>query len=325
MKGLILGAGNGTRLHPFTRVTPKVLLPVANKPIVHYCIEKLVQLGIEEIGIVIQPALKPLFMKQVGRGAHWGVRIHYVYQHFPQGIADAVKRASEFIQNDAFLLLLGDNMIADSLESLRDSILHEHRDAALLLGEVSNPQDYGIAQIEGDRIVGLEEKPQNPKTNLAVLGAYAFGPRLFEAVNAISPSSRGEYEITDAINWLLLENALISYRVTKLEHSDVGRPERWLIANRWMLRQLADTSEIYDRLTSSGCVINGPAIVDEEAELENCVIGPYTSIGPHVRLANCVVNDSIVLAGVGVMNQLIQHAIISPRHSFYLNRMEASQ
>src|SRR5262249_23739578 len=143
MKGLILGAGNGTRLHPFTRVTPKVLLPVANKPIIHYCIEKLVQLGIEEIGIVIQPAHKPLFMKQVGRGSKWGVQIQYVYQYLPKGIADAIKLASEFIANDSFILLLGDNMIADSLESLRDSIIHENHDAALLLGEVSNPQDYG--------------------------------------------------------------------------------------------------------------------------------------------------------------------------------------
>jgi glucose-1-phosphate thymidylyltransferase len=324
MKGLILGAGNGTRLQPFTRVTPKVLLPVANKPIVHYCIEKLAQLGIDEIGIVIQPAHKPLFMNQVGRGAHWGVRIQYLYQHRPQGIADAVKQASEFIRNDSFLLLLGDNMLEDSLERLRDSIVHEHRDAALLLGKVSNPQDYGIAEIEGDRIVGLEEKPQDPRTNLAVLGAYAFGPRLFDAVNAIPPSARGEYEITDALNWLLRENALISYRVTDLEHSDVGRPDRWLNANRWVLRQTIGGNGIYERLTSLGNVINGPVIVDDRAELENCIIGPYASIGPYVRLRNCVVSDSIVLAGAGVMNQEIHQAIISPRHSFYLNRMEDS-
>lgn len=325
MKGLILGAGNGTRLHPFTRVTPKVLLPVANKPIVHYCIEKLAQLGIDEIGIVVQPVHKILFMKQVGEGSRWGVRIRYFYQHHPHGIADAVKRAGEFIRNEAFLLLLGDNMIEDSLERLRDSILQEHRDAALLLGEVSNPQDYGIAQIEGDRIVGLEEKPSIPKTNLAVLGAYAFGPRAYDAVNAIAPSARGEYEITDALNWLLRQNASISYRITTMEHSDVGRPDRWLIANRWVLRQTGGGNGMYERLTSSGCVIRGPVIVDDEAELENCVIGPNVSIGPYVRLRNCVVADSIVLAGVGVMNKIIRHAIVSPRHSFYLNRMEASQ
>ncbi|MBO9597174.1 MAG: NTP transferase domain-containing protein [Cohnella sp.] len=325
MKGLILGAGNGTRLHPFTRVTPKVLLPVANKPIVHYCIEKLAQLGIHEIGIVIQPVHKLLFMKQVGEGSRWGVRIRYLYQHHPQGIADAVKRAGEFIRNEAFLLLLGDNMIKDSLERLRDSISNEHRDAALLLGEVSNPQDYGIAQIEGDRIVGLEEKPSVPKTNLAVLGAYAFGPRVFDAVNAIAPSARGEYEITDAINWLLRESASISYRVTTMEHSDVGRPDRWLNANRWVLRQAADGNETYERLTTSGCVIHGPIIVDDKAEVENCIIGPYVSIGPYVRLRNCVIADSIVLTGVGAMNQTIQRAIVSPRHSLYLNRMEDSR
>jgi len=325
MKGLILGAGNGTRLHPFTRVTPKVLLPVANKPIVHYCIEKLVQLGIDEIGIVIQPVHKIQFMKQVGEGSRWGVRIRYVYQHHPQGIADAVKRAGDFIRNEAFLLLLGDNMLEDSLERLRDSVLHERRDAALLLGEVTNPQDYGIAQIEGDRIVGLEEKPSNPRTNLAVLGAYAFGPRAFDAVRAIAPSARGEYEITDALNWLLRESASISYRITTMEHSDVGRPDRWLNANRWVLRQAAGGNGMYERLTSSGNVINGPVIVDDEAELENCVIGPYVAIGPYVRLRDCVVTDSIVLAGVGVMNKIIRHAIVSPRHSHYLNRMEDSQ
>lgn len=325
MKGLILGAGNGTRLHPFTRVTPKVLLPVANKPIVQYGIEKLVQLGIEEIGIVIQPAYKPLFLKQVGLGAQWGARISYLSQHFPQGIADAVKLASSFVGNDALLLLLGDNLIADSLESLRDSVLHEGHDAALLLGEVSNPQDYGIAQIAGNRIVGLEEKPRHPKTNLAVLGAYAFGPRVFDAVDAISPSARGEYEITDAINWLLKENALISYRKTEEEHSDVGRPERWLEANRWILRSISDTNEIKERLTLSGCVIKEPVIVDEKSELENCEIGPFASIGPHVRLTNCVVQDSILLAGVGAMNQTFDQAIVSPRHTYDSNRKEALQ
>ncbi len=325
MKGLILGAGNGTRLHPFTRVTPKVLLPVANKPIVHYCIEKLAGLGIDEICIVIQPVHKLLFMKQVGEGSRWGVRIRYVYQHHPQGIADAVRRAGEYIRNEEFLLLLGDNMIEDSLERLRDSILLERRDAALLLGEVSNPQDYGIAQVEGDRIVGLEEKPPFPKTNLAVLGAYAFGPRALDAVNAISPSARGEYEITDALNWLLRENASISYQVTTMEHSDVGRPDRWLNANRWVLHRTAGEYGTYERLISSGCVIHGPVIVDDQAELENCVIGPYVSIGPYVRLRDCVVTDSIVLAGVGIMNKIVQHAIVSPRHSLYINRMEDSQ
>ncbi|MFC5532012.1 sugar phosphate nucleotidyltransferase [Cohnella yongneupensis] len=325
MKGLILGAGNGTRLHPFTRVTPKVLLLVANKPIVHYCIEKLVQLGIEEIGIVIQPAQKPLFMKRVGLGELWGVNIQYINQYIPKGIADAIKLAERFIENDAFLLLLGDNMLAESLESLRDSVLSGQHDAALLLGKVAKPQDYGIAEIEGDKIVGLEEKPSHPKTNLAVLGAYAFGPKLFEAVHAIAPSQRGEYEITDALKWLLRENASISYRMTEREHSDVGRPDRWLSTNRWMLEQFVHTSGRHERLIAAGCTIIGPVIIDDRAELDNCTIGPYVSIGPYVRLKNCTVKDSILLEGVGMMNKTIHHAIISPRHSYYLNRLEASQ
>lgn len=325
MKGLILGAGNGTRLLPFTRVTPKVLLPVANKPIVHYCIDKLVQLGIEEIGIVIQPAHKQSFMKQVGRGERWGVRITYVHQYQPKGIADAIKQAGEFLGCDSCILLLGDNLIEDSLESLRDSIAVDSRQAALLLGVVDNPSDYGIAEIEGERLVGLEEKPTNPKTNLAVLGAYAFGPRLLEAVHATSPSARGEYEITDAIKRMLQMNDSISYRITDREHSDVGRPDRWLLANRWQLKRTDRGSESRERWMAAGCTIVEPVSIDDRAELDHCTIGPYASIGPHVRLTNCIVEDSIVLAGYGAMKATIRHAIVSPRHAYYSKRMEASR
>ncbi|MFD0674131.1 sugar phosphate nucleotidyltransferase [Cohnella sp. GCM10027633] len=325
MKGLILGAGNGTRLMPFTRVTPKVLLPVANKPIVHYCIDKLVRLGIEEIGIVIQPAHKSSFMKQVGRGDQWPANIQYIYQYHPKGIADAVRLAGDFLGDDSFILLLGDNLIEDSLENLRDSIVVDRQEAALLIGAVANPRDYGIAEIEGERLVGLEEKPNQPKTNLAVLGAYAFGPRLLEAVRSIEPSARGEYEITDAIKWMLRENDPISCRITDREHSDVGRPDRWLIANRWMLEQSVRTGGPYERWTAAGCTIVEPVSIDDQAVLDNCTIGPYASIGAHVRLTDCTVQDSIVLAGYGAMNETIRQAIVSPRHSYYMNRLEASR
>lgn len=325
MKGLILGAGNGTRLHPFTRVTPKVLLPVANKPIVQYGIEKLARLGIEEIGIVIQPAHKSLFLQQVGRGAKWGVAIQYLYQYRPDGIADAVKLAADFIGDEPCMLLLGDNLIADSLESLRDSIARGDCDAALLLGQVSNPGDYGIAELEGDRIVGLEEKPAIPKSNTAILGAYAFGPGLLEAVRAIEPSARGEYEMTDALQWMLRRDRRIAYRLTKGEHSDVGRPERWLAANRWMLDAIASVNADDARWREAGCTIVGPVAIDDTAELENCAIGPYVAIGPYARLANCRVRDSILLGGVGLMNESVAQAIVSPRHAYNHPRMEGSR
>lgn len=304
MKGLILCAGNGTRLQPFTNIKPKGLLPVANKPLIHYGIEKLVELGIYEIGIVIRPNLHAMFMEEVGAGERWHVNITYIFQINPLGISDAVKHSESFMDNEPFVLLLGDNLITQDLHGLYHAISHENHDAAILLRKVTNPKAFGIAEIKKDRIIGLEEKPSEPKSDLAVLGCYAFKPSIFQAVHAISPSARGEYEITDAIQWLIHQHYSVAYQMTDKNFSDVGTMEGWLEANRWMLKQMEEEGLLTYRTDHPGTTIIPPVCIDPSAELINCVIGPYVTIGPNVKLESCRLENSI----------LLEYAILNPNH-----------
>ncbi|OAS19020.1 sugar phosphate nucleotidyltransferase [Paenibacillus oryzisoli] len=304
MKGLILCAGIGTRLQPFTNIKPKGLLPVANKPLIHYGIEKLVELGIDEIGIVIRPNLHSMFMEDVGVGERWNVNITYIFQINPLGISDAVKHAEAYMNNEPFVLLLGDNLITEDLHDLCHAITHDNHDAAILLRKVANPSAFGIAEISHDRIIGLEEKPSEPKSDLAVLGSYAFTPSIFQAVHAINPSARGEYEITDAIQWLIQHNYSVTYQMTEKNFSDVGTMEGWLEANRWMLTQLADEGLLATRTDYPGTTLIPPVCIDPSAELINCVIGPYVTIGPNIKLESCTLDNSI----------LLEYAILNPNH-----------
>ncbi|CAN7417714.1 sugar phosphate nucleotidyltransferase [Paenibacillus sp. LjRoot153] len=304
MKGLILCAGKGTRLQPFTNIKPKGLLPVANKPLIHYGIEKLVELGIDEIGIVIRPNLHAMFMEEVGAGERWNVNITYIFQINPLGISDAVKHAESFMENESFVLLLGDNLITQDLHGLCHAITHANHDAAILLRKVPNPKAFGIAEIDKDRIIGLEEKPSEPKSDLAVLGSYAFKPSIFQAVHAISPSARGEYEITDAIQWLIQHQFSVAYQKTEKNFSDVGTMEGWLEANRWMLKLMEEEGSLTLPTNLQGNTLIPPVCIDPSAELINCVIGPYVTIGPNVRLESCKLDNSI----------LLEYAILNPNH-----------
>lgn len=313
MKGLILCAGRGSRLQPFSYLTSKVLLPVANKPLIFYNIEKCIALGITDIGLVIRPSQRDMFLDAVGTGERWGIRLTYIYQHHPKGIADAVRQAEAFIANDAFLLLLGDNLIANSLEAMTQSVIREGHDGALLLGEVTKPQDYGIVEIKDGVIIGLEEKPAQPKSNLAIMGAYAFTPKIFSAVRSISPSQRGEYEMTDAISYLIDQRHSISYDVTYDSHTDVGTTERWLEANRWMLDKLAGQK--------SGAYASGtntfipPVLIDPSSRLEHCTVGPYVVVGPHVVLKDCELKDSILLEEVFLSRCKLKGSIVSRQYA----------
>lgn len=309
MKGLILCAGKGTRLHPFSNDYSKTLLQVVNKPIIHYCIESLKQVNIQEIGIVIRSVQLSLFQEHVGDGSRWGVKIRYIFQDTPAGIADAVKQAESYIGADSFILLLGDNLIEQSLKGLRDAILLERYDGALLLGKVEKPQDYGIAEINEQCIVGLEEKPIQPKSNLAVLGAYAFTPNIFDAIHDIQPSQRGEYEIIDAIQWLIDHDFSLTYEVTSQMHTDVGTVSRWLAANRWMLNKLSKAQADGGYPHTLNCTFIPPVVVHPCSQLTNCVIGPYAAIGRDAILTDCKVEHSIVMEKVQLSNQHLIDAV----------------
>ncbi|CAH8771873.1 NTP transferase domain-containing protein [Paenibacillus dendritiformis] len=313
MKGLILCAGKGSRVQPFSSDTPKSLLPVANKPLLFYCIEKLVELNIQEIGIVIQRDHQAMFEARLGHGEQWGITVTYLYQDIPLGIADAVKQAESFIASDRFMLLLGDNLIAQSLSGLRDLVERKGRDAGMLLGRVAYPQDYGIAEVKGDLVIGLEEKPERPKSNLASLGAYVFTPAIFRAIYSISPSPRGEYEITHAIQWLIDHHHSVAYSITDENHSDVGTTERWLEANRWVLEGLESSGQPIREHDYPGCRIIPPVLLDPSCELTDCTIGPYVTIGPRARLIDCHVKNSILLEDVSMEHSEL-NSVIASRH-----------
>jgi glucose-1-phosphate thymidylyltransferase len=298
LKGLILCAGKGSRLYPFTLKHPKTLIPVANTPLLQSCIEKLTEQRIVEIGIVIHPSQESQIREYFSLGEAWGATITYIYQNEPQGIAEAVKQARTYISNDNFLLLLGDNLVADELSELVMDVEERGSHASLLLAEVANPQDYGIAEVLGERVVRLEEKPREPKSKLAVLGAYAFNGSIFLAVDDIRPSARGEYEITDAIQWLIDHSFPVTYHVTEKLSMDVGTLERWLEANRRMLDEMAAEEMIHELSVLDNCTIVGPVSIDKGCVLKDCIIGPYVSIGAGSHIEDCRMENSIILSGV---------------------------
>lgn len=296
MKGLILCAGRGTRLHPFSYSQPKTLLPVANHPVLHSCIRKLREVGVHDIGIVIHPSqvqIPPL----VGDGSQFGATITFIEQSIPLGIAHAVQLAQSFLQDEPFILLLGDNMLMDSLHGLTRAFEQTQSDGVVMLSEVERPQDYGIAEVQEGRLVCVEEKPKKPKSNLAVIGAYLFTKPIFESIATLQPSARGEYEITDAIQSLIDHGYHIAHAVTSGKYSDVGTIDRWLEANRWMLeKEIGDTYQVGTSSVLENCDIVGPVLIGEGCHIKNCRLGPYVSVQNGVYLENCLhIENSILL------------------------------
>jgi glucose-1-phosphate thymidylyltransferase len=297
LKGLILCAGRGARLHPFSYSQPKTLLPVANYPVLHYCIRKLCEVGIHEIGIVIHPSQLQI-PEYVGDGSRFQATITFIPQETPLGIAHAVRLAQPFINDDPFILLLGDNLLMDSLHGLTRTFQQTQADGVVMLSKVERPQDYGIAEVRDGHIVSVEEKPMEPKSNLAVIGAYLFTRPLFDSIATLQPSARGEYEITDAIQSMIECGLRIAHTVTSGKYSDVGTIERWLEANRWMLsREIGDGYVVGENSVLINCDISGPVLIGDGCRIENSRIGPFVSIQDGVQVKNCVhIEHSILLA-----------------------------
>jgi glucose-1-phosphate thymidylyltransferase len=287
MKGLILCAGRGTRLHPFSYSQPKTLLPVANHPVLHYCIGKLREVGVHEIGIVIHPSQIQI-PEYVGDGSHYQATITFIEQEKPLGIAHAVQLAQPFINDEPFILLLGDNLLMDSLHQLTQTFAQTRADGVVMLSEVERPQDYGIAQVKEGRLISVQEKPMQPKSNLAVIGAYLFTSPIFAAIATLRPSARGEYEISDAIQTMINHGCHIAHTLTTSKYTDVGTIERWLEANRWMLsRELGLGYQIGPKSVVHNCEIIGPVRIGDGCYMENCRVGPFVSIQDGVYLKNC--------------------------------------
>lgn len=311
LKGLILSGGAGTRLRPITHTSAKQLVPVANKPVLFYGIEALVDAGVTEIGIIIAPETGDEIRAAAGDGSDFGAQITYIVQDEPAGLAHAVLTAEEFIDGSPFVMYLGDNLLADGLRGLVSSFRAAQPDALILLTPVSDPESYGVAELDGERIVRLVEKPKEPPSNLALVGVYLFGQAIFDAARALEPSWRGELEITEAIQSLIEQGRTVQSEVVSGWWKDTGQLADMLEANRLVLEEIEtriggevdEASRVEGRVVVEegavvkGSVVRGPAVIGAGAQIEDAYVGPYTSIGEDVRICRSEIEHSIVLAG----------------------------
>jgi len=310
MRGLILSGGKGTRLYPLTYTNAKQLIPVANKPVLVRAIEAIRDAGVSEIGIVIGQT-GPQIQEVVGDGSKQGVKITYILQDSPDGLAHAVKISRDFLGDERFVMFLGDNVIEGGIGQLIRDFASNDWNSQIVLKEVENPSAYGVAELKPDgSIQSLVEKPQEPRSNLALVGIYMFDEHIWKAVNAIKPSARGEYEITDAIQWLIHQGYRVYPHVHKGWWIDTGKPTDMLEANSLVLEELTPTispdamienSQLDRRVTVEAgaqivnSVVRGPTIIGENTVIENSFVGPFTSIYHHVTVQNCEIERSIVL------------------------------
>ncbi len=311
LKGLILSGGAGTRLRPITHTSAKQLVPVANKPVLFYGIEALVDAGVKEIGIIIAPETGEEIKQAAGDGSEFGAEITYILQDKPAGLAHAVLTAEEFIGDAPFVMYLGDNLLRDGLRGLVSTFVEEGPDALILLTPVDDPSSYGVAELNGERIVRLVEKPKDPPSNLALVGVYLFSTSIFDAARKLEPSWRGELEITEAIQGLIDDGNQVSSEVVRGWWKDTGQLADMLEANRLVLEELESRvegevdagSKVEGRVvieagaTLVRSTVRGPAVIGAGARIEDAYIGPYTSIGDDVCVRRSEVEHSIVLAG----------------------------
>jgi len=323
LKGLILSGGQGSRLRPFTYTGAKQLVPIANKPILFYAIENLVECGVRDIGIIVGDT-KEQVMAAVGDGSRFGVSVTYIEQDAPLGIAHAVKIAQGFLGEDPFVLFLGDNFLREGIVPFVDQFCRQNPRPAgqILLYSVKNPQDFGVAELRDGRLVRVVEKPKEPPSNLAVIGIYMFDRTVFEAVNGIKPSARGELEITDTIQYLVDHGHDVRCEVAGGCWIDTGKMDDILDANRAILEGLEpasagkvdEASRVEGRVVlQEGCevvnsVIRGPSIIGERTRIVNSYVGPFTSIYydclvQDAEIEQSVVMENTVISGIGTRIQ----------------------
>jgi glucose-1-phosphate thymidylyltransferase len=314
LKGLILSGGAGTRLRPITHTSAKQLVPVANKPVLFYGIEALVEAGIEQIGVIIAPETGGEIQEAAGDGSAFGASITYIEQSAPLGLAHALLTAEGYLGQSPFVMYLGDNLLREGIVDLVETFRRDEPDALILLTHVDDPSSYGVAELNGDRVVRLVEKPEDPPSDLALVGVYMFGPSIFEAAHSIKPSARGELEITDAIDALIESGQRVEPHIVRGWWKDTGRLEDMLEANRLVLEDIEQRidgdldadSRVEGRVViEQGArlertVVRGPAMIGAGSRISDSYIGPYTAIDRDVVITGSEIEHSIVLEGSSI-------------------------
>ncbi len=332
MKGIILHGGHGTRLRPLTHTGPKQLLPIANKPMSQFCLEAISETGISDIAIIIGGVGSNKVREYYGDGSNFGVNITYIEQDEPKGIAHAIRLCKEFVNNEKFLVFLGDNIIQKSITKFVENFKDSNYDATVLLCEVDNPSRFGIADIKDEKILKITEKPKNPTSNLAVTGIYLLSPKIFEIIDELKPSWRNELEITDALDNLLKKNNNISFEKITDYWKDTGTPEDILHANGEIIQKYPMNENFLKNISNEESVsitgkvilgkdlileknikIKGPVIIGTNCKiLSESVIGPNVSIGDNSIISVSSIENSIIMKNCKINSVMdIRDSIIS--------------
>jgi glucose-1-phosphate thymidylyltransferase len=314
MKALVLAGGAGTRLRPITYTSAKQLVPVANKPVLFYGLEAIADVGVTDVGLVVGDTAAEI-KSAVGDGSQFGIKTTYIPQPAPLGLAHAVQVAADFLADDDFVMYLGDNFIVGGIAGLVDAFRAARPAAQIMLTRVPNPREFGVAELDAEgRVVGLEEKPRQPKSDLALVGVYMFTAAVHEAISHLKPSWRGELEITEAIQWLIDSGQRVDSSLITGYWKDTGNVADMLEVNRMVLESLEparrgevdDASELIGRVlveegaTVTGSRIVGPAVIGAGSQVSGSYIGPFTSVGPGCTLRDSEIEYSIVLAGASI-------------------------
>lgn len=310
MKAIILAAGQGTRLRPVTLTMPKPLVPVANQPLIAFAIDMLKSAGLTEVGVIVNTLESPI-VTGLGDGKNFGVNITYIIQSEQRGLAHACGLAKDFVGDEPFAMLLGDNIFQDKMTKMLTDFPSSNSEAAIALGEVPDPTRFGIAEVKDDQIVRVVEKPKDPPSNLAISGVYLFRKSIFDAIANIKPSWRNEYEITDAIQYLISTDKRVTYYTIGGWWIDAGKPDAIIRANQLVMGDMPYTpplegdniikSQVSARVVLGegsqviNSVIRGPVVIGAGVTIKDSYVGPYTAIGDKVTLEGSEIEASIVM------------------------------
>jgi glucose-1-phosphate thymidylyltransferase len=349
LKGIILHGGHGTRLRPLTHTGPKQLLPIANKPMSQYALEDLKKAGVTNIGIIIGDVYPEKVKEYYGTGEKFGVKITYIYQDSPKGISHAIRLCKDFIGDDKFVVYLGDNVLRKNLIDYTKNFQTSDSDAMILLCEVDEPQRFGIAELDKDnpgKIKKIMEKPKDPPSNLAVIGIYFLTPKIFDIIDNLKPSWRGELEITDALDLLMNQGNKVEYDTVTGWWKDTGTPEDIIHANKLVLDSIGtenqflidEDAQIKDNIVigknstiSRDSFVTGPVIIGKNCTIGPAVrLGPYVSVGDNTVLQNCEIENSIIMneskinSKISIHDSIVSHgsviedSTIPKKHQFLL-------